>query len=58
MSLRIISGINIVTNSDNVIDGMIMFPATGVFTDFGGIGVSMFFVTWVIPPISIHSRIY
>lgn len=28
-------------------DGMIMFPSSGVFSDFGGIGVSMFFVTYV-----------
>ena len=28
-------------------DGMIMFPSSGVFADFGGIGVSMFFVTYV-----------
>lgn len=45
MSLRIISGINVVTNSDNVVDGMIMFPSTDIFQNFGGIGVSMFFVT-------------
>lgn len=28
-----------------ITDGMIMFPSSGVFADFGGVGVSMFFVT-------------
>ena len=28
-------------------DGMIMFPATGVFADLGPMGVSIFFLTWV-----------
>ena len=32
---------------DGVSYGMIIFPATGVFSGFGGTGVSMFFVTWV-----------
>jgi SulP family sulfate permease len=32
---------------DNIADGMIIFPATGVFDDLGGMGVSMFFVTYV-----------
>ena len=30
------------------IDGMIIFPATGVFADLGGMGVSMFFLSTVI----------
>ena len=29
------------------VDGMIMFPSNDVFQNFGGIGVSMFFVTYV-----------
>ena len=29
-------------------DGMILFPAAGVFEDFGPMGVSMFFVTAVV----------
>ena len=45
MSLRIITGTNVVTNFENVVDGMIMFPSTDIFQNFGGIGVSMFFVT-------------
>ena len=28
-------------------DGMIIFPAAGVFDHLGGVGVSMFFVTLV-----------
>lgn len=31
--------------TDTVPDGMISFPAAGVFADLGGVGVSMFFVT-------------
>lgn len=27
------------------LDGMIIFPAAGVFTGLGGVGVSMFFVS-------------
>ena len=30
------------------LDGMIIFPASGVFADLGGMGVSMFFVTYVL----------
>lgn len=30
------------------IDGMIMFPGTGVFAGLGPLGVSMFFLTYVI----------
>ena len=33
---------------DGVSYGMIMFPSNDVFPDFGGIGVSMFFVTTII----------
>jgi hypothetical protein len=29
------------------IDGMIIFPAAGVFADLGRMGVSMFFVSYV-----------
>jgi SulP family sulfate permease len=32
-----------------VTDGMIIFPATGVFAGLGGMGVSMFFVSCVLP---------
>jgi hypothetical protein len=35
------------SGSDNIADGMIIFPATGVFDDLGGMGVSIFFVTYV-----------
>jgi SulP family sulfate permease len=31
-----------------VADGMIIFPASGVFTGLGGMGVSMFFVSCVL----------
>lgn len=31
--------------ADDHIDGMISFPAAGVFAGLGGVGVSMFFVT-------------
>ena len=31
-------------------DGMIIFPAAGVFDHLGGVGVSMFFVTSVSIP--------
>ena len=31
--------------TDTVADGMISFPAAGVFAGLGGVGVSMFFVT-------------
>lgn len=34
--------------NDIYLDGMIIFPATGVFTDLGPMGVSMFFVSAVI----------
>lgn len=27
------------------VDGMIVFPAAGIFEDLGGMGVSMFFVS-------------
>ena len=30
------------------LDGMIIFPVAGEFTDFGPMGVSMFFVSYVI----------
>ncbi|GJJ14251.1 hypothetical protein Clacol_008515 [Clathrus columnatus] len=33
---------------DGVSYGMIVFPTTGIFSDFGGTGVSMFFVTTII----------
>jgi hypothetical protein len=31
-----------------ILDGMIIFPVTGVFADLGTMGVSMFFVSYVI----------
>ena len=31
--------------ANTVVDGMISFPAAGVFVGLGGVGVSMFFVT-------------
>jgi sulfate permease, SulP family len=34
---------------------MIMFPASGVFLDLGTMGVSMFFVSYVIHPLELAS---
>jgi hypothetical protein len=34
--------------NDVVADGMIIFPASGVFAGLGGMGVSMFFVSYVV----------
>lgn len=38
-------------------DGMIIFPTGGVFTNLGGVGVSMFFVSWVITECAIFALI-
>lgn len=34
--------------NDVVADGMIIFPESGVFAGLGGMGVSMFFVSYVV----------
>lgn len=33
--------------SSNILDGMIIFPSTGVFADLGSMGVSLFFVSTI-----------
>lgn len=37
-----------------LVDGMIIFPAAGVFAGLGGVGVSMFFVTYVFRLVSAY----
>jgi hypothetical protein len=39
-------------------DGMIIFPAAGIFADLGGVGVSMFFVTFVLLHVAFSQNPY
>ena len=56
--LNILDGISCKSDSPDIhrfahplcVDGMIVFPAVGVFTGLGGVGVSMFFVSCVVLP--------
>jgi hypothetical protein len=40
--------------NDVAADGMIIFPAFGVFSGLGGMGVSMFFVSCVVSIVENH----
>jgi len=44
---HLISGYHESGADDAAADGMIIFPASGVFAGLGGMGVSMFFVSCV-----------
>lgn len=43
---------------DGVSYGMIVFPTTGIFSGFGGTGVSMFFVTYRLLSFSLFSNVH